>query len=243
MLLAALKIRPQRRPHRASQGRRSSSQKRYCIIDTACIWTYPKYTTLSQEGALGQIAQVQCPGVPIPLYKGYVSDEMAATLVDRQVLQSDLVPGVYEGGFKLWEGSIDLCSVLAKEWWVPNQARPLGRDIPADLLLPTPFPTLECSGLQRSPLAADFEPAGPLSGAAVVELGCGHGLPGILAGMFGARAVHLQDYNEAVLRSVTAGNARANLQRLGGRQAPEVRYFAGDWGSLEGPMKRALGPG
>ena len=34
-----------------------------------------------------------------------------AGIVDR----SDLVPGVYEGGFKVWEGSVDLVNHLVKE--------------------------------------------------------------------------------------------------------------------------------
>ncbi len=35
--------------------------------------------------------------------------EAADLLGDERVQSSDLVAGVYEGGFKLWEGAIDLC--------------------------------------------------------------------------------------------------------------------------------------
>ncbi len=54
------------------------------------------------------------------------------------VERSDLTPGVYEGGLKLWEGSMDLVEFLVK-----HQV--------------------------------------PLSGMRVMELGCGHALPGIYA--------------------------------------------------------------
>jgi hypothetical protein len=54
------------------------------------------------------------------------------------VERSDLTPGVYEGGLKLWEGSMDLVEFLVKH--------------------------------QVS-----------LSGMRVMELGCGHALPGIYA--------------------------------------------------------------
>jgi predicted nicotinamide N-methyase len=63
----------------------------------------------------------------------------------------------------------------------------------------------------------------------VLELGCGHGLPGILCLLAGASA-HFQDYNRQVLRHLTAHNVAANVARLpagGCRTAP--RFFAGEW--------------
>ena len=56
------------------------------------------------------------------------------------VENSDLAPGVYEGGFKVWEGSVDLVRHLKK-----NNVE--------------------------------------MQGKRVIELGCGHGLPGIYAAM------------------------------------------------------------
>jgi len=41
-------------------------------------------------------------------------DSMSGPLAEI-VDKSDLVPGVYEGGFKVWEGSVDLVNYLVKE--------------------------------------------------------------------------------------------------------------------------------
>lgn len=75
----------------------------------------------------------------------------------------------------------------------------------------------------------------------VLELGCGHGLPGIVALLAGA-AVDFQDYNEEVLHMLTAPTVAANWRtnREQGAEAPPARYFAGDWGTL-GPVLAGLG--
>ena len=62
--------------------------------------------------------------------------EQAHEVLEEIVQRSDLVPGIYEGGFKLWECSIDLI-----QYFVETNAR--------------------------------------FDGMRVLELGCGHGLPGI----------------------------------------------------------------
>jgi len=63
----------------------------------------------------------------------------------------------------------------------------------------------------------------------VLELGCGHGLPGLVAAMAGAD-VHFQDYNHEVLTALTIPNAVANLSRLPiDRHHGQLRYFAGAW--------------
>ncbi|CAA6663689.1 unnamed protein product [Spirodela intermedia] len=112
---------------------------------------------------------------------------------------SDLVPGKYEGGLKLWEGSVDLVNSL-------------------------------CSEVQGGRLS--------LLGKRVLELGCGHGLPGVYACLEGAAAVDFQDFNAEVLRCLTIRNVEHNL-RKGRPRLPEgnpqnegaqqVRFFAGDW--------------
>ncbi|WOL02981.1 hypothetical protein Cni_G11701 [Canna indica] len=121
------------------------------------------------------------------------------------VANSDLVPGKYEGGLKLWEGSIDLVKRLQSE-------------------------------VQEGQLL--------LRGKRVLELGCGHGLPGIFAGLVGAGAIHFQDFNAEVLRSLTIPNVKVNLEKHLNQQlslltdnnsisiSPDVRFFAGDWNEV-----------
>ncbi|CAN7015604.1 unnamed protein product [Brassica oleracea var. botrytis] len=109
---------------------------------------------------------------------------------------SDLVPGVYEGGLKLWEGSIDLVKALEKETQTGNISFP---------------------------------------GKRVLELGCGHALPGIYACLKGADAVHLQDFNAEVLRCLTIPNLNANLSEKPPSVSvgdTEVRFFAGEWSEV-----------
>lgn len=61
----------------------------------------------------------------------------------------------------------------------------------------------------------------------MLELGCGHGLPGVLCLLAGAE-VHFQDYNAEVLAQLTAPNVAANLAQLpAGVVRPRARYFAG----------------
>eukprot|EP00891_Asterochloris_glomerata_P002333 jgi/Astpho2/2333/Aster-08197 len=116
---------------------------------------------------------------------------------------SDLVPGQYEGGFKLWECAVDLCRCLCQEW-----------DIASTLL------------------THKTDPCPALVGKRVLELGCGHGLPGIIPLLAGAQ-VHFQDYNRQVLVELTGPNAAANRQKLPpSRRAASARYFAGDWQAL-----------
>ena len=105
---------------------------------------------------------------------------------------SDLIPGVYEGGFKLWEGTRDLLLVLHE-------------------------------------MSAAGELA--LDGAAVLEAGCGAGLPGALAMRLGARTCVLCDYNPSVLAALTMHTMRLN--GLWPRaEAGAVRFLGGDWGSV-----------
>lgn len=125
------------------------------------------------------------------------------TLPPVAATQSDLIPAVYEGGLRLWECSLDLLGFLSTDLLsVVQQAR------------------------------------------SIVELGCGHALPGILAARLATAAaaavadttaesadtipvrLYLSDFNEEVLRTVTAINIRANLTP---EQQAEVVLVAGDW--------------
>ncbi|KAH9561586.1 hypothetical protein CY35_05G029600 [Sphagnum magellanicum] len=127
-----------------------------------------------------------------------------------EIANTDLVPGKYEGGLKLWECTIDLVETLNGE-------------------------------IKDGQLS--FE------GKHVLELGCGHGLPGILACIKGASSVHFQDFNAEVLRNLTIHNVNANLEKAKSQLAklnsdgdtannkrisiaPDLHYYAGDWGEV-----------
>lgn len=108
------------------------------------------------------------------------------------LLRTDLVRNVYEGGFKLWECAHDLLEVL--------------RDVS-----------------HRGELE--------LGGAAVLEAGCGVGLPGAYVLQRGAGRLVMQDFNAAVLRLVTAQTFRLNglWPRV---EAGHVRFLSGDWAGV-----------
>ncbi|XP_047176813.1 histidine protein methyltransferase 1 homolog [Vigna umbellata] len=130
----------------------------------------------------------------VTLLKGRVSTQQVFGLSN-----SDLVPGKYEGGLKLWEGSLDLIKAL------------------------------------RSDIRTGLTSFG---GKRVLEVGCGHGLPGIFALLEGAAAVHFQDFNAEVLRCLTIPNLNANIS---GESQPspsnpticDNRFFAGDWSGID----------
>ncbi|KAH7652014.1 Protein-histidine N-methyltransferase protein [Dioscorea alata] len=134
----------------------------------------------------------------VTLLKGRVS-----TFDVFGVANSDLVPGKYEGGLKLWEGSLDLVRTLWTE-------------------------------IQQGQLS--------IIGKRVLELGCGHGLPGIFTCIEGASAIHFQDFNSEVLKCLTIPNVKVNLDSFKKKnsnvtdiktsQSPEIRFFAGDWSNM-----------
>ena len=66
-------------------------------------------------------------------------------------------------------------------------------------------------------------------GARVLELGCGHALPGLAAAASGAREVILADYNPEVLAALTVPNVRASASAgLFDPRRTSFRYLAGD---------------
>ncbi|XP_052248560.1 histidine protein methyltransferase 1 homolog isoform X2 [Dreissena polymorpha] len=72
-----------------------------------------------------------------------------------------------------------------------------------------------------------------LNGRRVLELGCGAGLPGLVAIRCGATSVHFQDYNPEVIEHYTIPNVLLN-------RPPECtctcRYFTGDWSHFQQKM-------
>ncbi|XP_054820874.1 LOW QUALITY PROTEIN: uncharacterized protein LOC129319820 [Prosopis cineraria] len=115
---------------------------------------------------------------------------------------SDLVPGKYEGGLKVWEGSLDLIKALN-------------------------------SDIRSGHIS--------FSKKRVLEVGCGHGLPGIFSLLEGAAVVHFQDFNAEVLRCLTIPNVNTNKfgkphpssSNIAICDEEEVRFFAGDWSEID----------
>merc|ERR1712243_256667 len=95
----------------------------------------------------------------------------------------DVETDIYEGGFKLWECTLDICQYFLKNY------------------------------------------AKTVVGKRVLELGCGHGLPGILALKLGCESVVFQDLNFEVLKLITACNIGLNDLLM-----KSVNLISGDWG-------------
>eukprot|EP00197_Chlamydomonas_leiostraca_P003855 CAMPEP_0202868586 /NCGR_PEP_ID=MMETSP1391-20130828/10959_1 /ASSEMBLY_ACC=CAM_ASM_000867 /TAXON_ID=1034604 /ORGANISM="Chlamydomonas leiostraca, Strain SAG 11-49" /LENGTH=350 /DNA_ID=CAMNT_0049548771 /DNA_START=120 /DNA_END=1172 /DNA_ORIENTATION=+ len=158
---------------------------------------------------------VVAPGVVI--VKGRIgTTRITELLPDDRIATSDLVPEVYEGGFKLWEGAVDMCRYMIQKY----------------KLTPESLITSASEGSKQP----------PLQGKRVLELGCGHGIPGILAMMAGAE-VHFQDFNKEVLTELTIPNVLANMARVApSHTRPPCRFFSGDWSAV-GELLTARGFG
>ena len=133
-----------------------------------------------------------------------------ASSVGRIVTTRDVLTGVYEGGLKVWECSLDLVRFLASHPATIGKSEFVsGTKSPADTAAHSnPLPTIN-----------------------VLELGCGHGLPGIFTlKKFPNCKVCFQDLNEEVLEHTTASNVLYNA----GHEATETRacFVRGDWTSV-----------
>ena len=117
---------------------------------------------------------------------------------------TDLIPGVYEGGMKVWECSIDLCRFLAHiiDEGLDNEHHNDSNIVDA---------LVRCLG-----------PSG-----LTMEIGCGHGLPGCLILRENIRrgfnncdqnksVVIFSDFNDFVLHHATIPNAQVNVCGLRG---------------------------
>ncbi len=143
--------------------------------------------------------------------------------------ETDIIPGTYEGGLKVWECSIDLCHYLTEQ---------------ISLL----YENNSDIGNNDVKLALS-------NGGTIIELGCGHGLPGCLLlkeiinmhrekkmgkssqGLF--PRVIFTDYNTFVLRDVTLPNILLNCCEDDGHLEETVELiknltglYAGDWMEL-----------
>eukprot|EP00871_Galdieria_phlegrea_P002331 jgi/Galph1/3099/GphlegSOOS_G1793.1 len=113
------------------------------------------------------------------------ANELTAKYFGNIENNRDIIGGVYEGGFKLWEGSVDLVLFL--------------------------FKNLDLSLYKTG-----------------IELGCGHGLPGIFSLQEGINMDFL-DYNREVIREVLFPNLLLNNCL---EAASDSLFFAGDWTCL-----------
>ena len=109
------------------------------------------------------------------------AQQCAAQLALPDLSQSDLIPGKYEGGLKLWEGALDLAAEVAQHA-LPTSPRPQAATPSAASL------DAAAQALQHDALPFVMK-AQALAGTRVLELGCGHGLPGLVALLAGAHVV------------------------------------------------------
>ena len=119
---------------------------------------------------------------------------------------SDIIAGLYEGGLKVWECSIDLCKYLYENYCKLDLTH-------ADVRL------------------------------SVLELGCGHGLPGcLLLKELKHSSVLFSDFNDYVIYHATMNNVRKNCIRIKDELQSSVdsslsisqrtAFVSGDWISL-----------
>lgn len=128
---------------------------------------------------------------------------------------TDLITGVYEGGLKLWECSLDLLQFLSQEVSLLKTKQDRQNFIHTNT-----SNTNQTNIMIQQTLKKALSSRGK-----ILELGCGHGLPGIflLRESFdcnkednkdesnGCNQVFFSDFNKFVLEQVTLPNILANL--------------------------------
>jgi hypothetical protein len=130
----------------------------------------------------------------------------------RIIESSDVVKGVYEGGMKVWECSLDMVQYLKHHY--------------------------HSTEMEKSSRSSSLP---SLVGLRVAELGAGHALPGIYCLQQGSQFVALQDLNEDVLSMITVPKVLERIGAISnslianfefGAQIPKnVQFFSGDWNS------------
>ena len=168
----------------------------------------------------------------------------ASEVIDKESLaDTDLIPGVYEGGLKVWECSLDLCRHLAHEIF-RLQSSAEG----------------DCTSIDGS-ANNDVRHALSRTGK-TLELGCGHGLPACLvfrelrkrwhnkddapSGADDGCSVLFSDYNEFVLRDATVPNIVLNMDSERPCPNDEIEWktvqgcvgcVSGDWMDLSNRLQ------
>ena len=172
------------------------------------------------------------------------NDDDAVILSTVQGNETDIIPGKYEGGLKVWECSIDLCNYLAEQisLFYAQQAKDTQQK--SDDMMDLEYYENDVQSLLSK------------GGGNVIELGCGHGLPGclILKEMIKVNQntnaerwsvssnVIFTDYNAFVLRDVTLPNILLNC--CISKNMEEINLmknltdlYAGDWMDLSDKLK------
>lgn len=103
---------------------------------------------------------------------------------------TDLIPGKYEGGLKIWECSIDLLNFLQNKY----------------------------SKIQNTNMD-------------VLELGCGHGFPGIYMLLKNSKVV-FQDFNKEVLENCTLNYIQNLSQKYNYDLKDKFSFIDGDWSNF-----------
>ncbi len=108
---------------------------------------------------------------------------------------TDLVKGIYEGGIKIWECSLDLLNFLSSLFENSN-----------------------------------------LNNINSLELGCGHGFPGIYLLLKGSN-VTFQDFNKEVLDLITKGYINQLKEKYNLNLLNKSSFEYGDWGKFQSEKK------
>lgn len=147
------------------------------------------------------------PDIPNVLRRVRLLDpNRLAAIAGDSIQKSDLIPGIYEGGLKMWECSIDLCRFLYE---------------------------LYSTNADTDNRSNDGISLALGSNGTTLELGCGHGLPGIMVSLLGASSqnkVLFSDYNDYVLKYCTLRNLFLNTPQQFHEDLPSrVALVSGDW--------------
>ena len=157
------------------------------------LWTFTDCVTspiLSLDLGHLSFPVVRCTRIqsqhPSPSSSSSSTEPVEPSLVLEAARKTDLLKGVYEGGFKVWECSLDLLMFLKEIMTTTSSASPFDSD-PSSVSLSMRIPDLDPASL-----------IDPLSIRSVLELGCGVGLPALFVALFGRHVspltVHFQDY-------------------------------------------------
>ena len=150
--------------------------------------------------------------------KTLLSNTATATTINND---TDIIPGVYEGGLKVWECSLDICYLLAEQLILSKHDDKMNN--------------ITINDANSIPLLQNLISSSKQDDTFVVlELGCGHALPScFLLQHELCTNFLLLDYNEFVLKDVTLSNINLNLPMSTRGTTKEknvnVGWISGDW--------------